>query len=172
MISCLVELFFFICFKRIRGWLLNHFYVASLKALTDTPNMTHLIVIESWLSFLIQIVIFLILGTSDLLLHPRQFPIVLGESVSCFMTLFGCSVLIDIYSELWFSGRLMFRALQDYVHQLGLCEITEAPTWPLMLPPVILGHWVSLSWREESIVSLWPQRSSPRQELVMNPLFF
>lgn len=126
---CLVEFFnFFICFKRICDWLLNHFYVTSLKSLTDIPNVIHLIVIESWLSFLLQVVIFLILGTSDLLLYPRQFSIVLEESVSCLMTLFGFSMLKDFYSELWFGDRLMFRALQGYDHQFSLSKIINLPT--------------------------------------------
>lgn len=39
--------FFKIYFQIICHWLLNHFYVASLKPLTDIPNVIHFIVIEN-----------------------------------------------------------------------------------------------------------------------------
>lgn len=124
---CLVE--FFYLFQEnlwlvVESFLCDFFKILDRYSKSDSSSYYH------WelIIFSHQVVIFLILGKSDLLLYPRQFSIVLEESMSCFMTLFGFSMIIDFYSELWFSGGLMFRALQDYDHQFSLSKIINLPT--------------------------------------------
>lgn len=70
----LAEIFqFFICLKRFKNLPLKHFYEAALKSLSGNANVWFITTQASVDRFLIQVRVFLVLGTvSDFRLYPRH----------------------------------------------------------------------------------------------------